>query len=61
MRKRPLRQNYAYICGENVKFTLKFRPFYPQFETFLPLKSPLCQFYVAKGPLELHKNLQQIC
>ena len=41
--------------GENVKCALKLRQFYPQFETFPPLKSLLCQFYVAKRPLELYK------
>ena len=33
---------------KNVKFTLKFRQIYPQFETLLSLKSLLCQFYVEQ-------------
>ena len=31
----------------------KIRQSYPQFETFLPLKSLLCQFYVAKKPFRM--------
>ena len=39
-------QNYIYIYKW---FTLKFRQFYSQFETFLPFKSLSCQSYVAKN------------
>ena len=42
MCKRLSRQNSTKWCvnlWKNVKLTLKFRQFYPQFETFLPLKS----------------------
>ena len=31
----------------------KFGQFYPQFETFLPLQSLSCQFYVAKKPFKI--------
>ena len=37
----------------NVKLTLKFKQIYPQFETFLPLQSLSCQFYVAKKPFKI--------
>ena len=37
----------------------KFRQFYPQFETFLPLKNHSCQFYVAKKPFRIIEYLQQ--
>ena len=40
-------------------FTLKFRQFYPQFETFLPLKSLSCKFYVAKKHFRIIEYLQQ--
>ena len=36
------------------------RQFYPQFETFLPLKSFLCQFYVAKRPFKSYKICSKI-
>ena len=43
---------------ENVKLTLKFKQFYPQFETCLPFKSLSCQFFVAKKPLRIIEYLQ---
>ena len=45
------------MLWENVKLTLKFRQFSPQFETFLPLKSLSCQFYVAKKPFRMIEYL----
>ena len=33
--------------------------FSPQFETFLPLKSLSCQFYIAKKPFRIIEYLQQ--
>ena len=38
-----------------------FRQFYPQFETFLPLKSLSCQFYVAKKPFRIIEKLHYWC
>ena len=41
--------NKAQIGEKSVKFTLRLRQFYPQYEIFLPLTSLLSQSYVAKG------------
>ena len=52
VRKRLSQQNSTKWCvnlWENVKLTLKFRQFYPQFETFLPLKSLSCQIMLSKA------------
>ena len=65
VRKRLSRQNTTKSCVNlwvNVKLTLKFWQFYPQFETFLPLKKLSCQFYVAKKPFRIIIDyLQQNC